>query len=361
MGSKLSGDYNTSNGSASLFSNTTGSFSVAIGSEALYHNTTRSMLVAVGFKSLYNNGIGSTDTWHATGNTAIGTQSLYTNTIGADNTAIGAQSLYLNTTGYRNTASGHNSLYNNTTGIENTAQGRFSLLSNTSGNYNTAVGCESGSVASANNYCSFLGYDADNNSTTSRTNSMALGNVARITADNQVRVGNTSITSIGGYVGWTNLSDERFKDNIVENIPGISFIAKLRPVSFNLNISKLNQYLNIPDSITSNELQQNSISQKESIRYTGFLAQEVEQAAKSIGFDFSGVDAPKNDEDMYGLRYAEFVVPLVKAVQEQQDIITSQKEEIEILNKRIEEQNLINQELQSRLEKIELFMKNLIK
>jgi len=28
------------------------------------------------------------------------------------------------------------------------------------------------------------------------------------------------------------------------------------------------------------------------------------------------VDAPKNDKDLYGLRYAEFVVPLVKAVQE---------------------------------------------
>jgi trimeric autotransporter adhesin len=51
---------------------------------------------------------------------------------------------------------------------------------------------------------------------------------------------------------------------------------------------------------------------------TGFIAQEVEVAAKSVGFDFSGVDAPKNENDFYGLRYAEFVVPLVKAVQEQQ-------------------------------------------
>ena len=28
------------------------------------------------------------------------------------------------------------------------------------------------------------------------------------------------------------------------------------------------------------------------------------------------MDAPKNDKDFYGLRYAEFTVPLVKAVQE---------------------------------------------
>ena len=35
-----------------------------------------------------------------------------------------------------------------------------------------------------------------------------------------------------------------------------------------------------------------------------------------MNYDFSGVDAAKNDKDLYGLRYAEFVVPLVKAVQE---------------------------------------------
>ena len=45
-------------------------------------------------------------------------------------------------------------------------------------------------------------------------------------------------------------------------------------------------------------------------------AQEVEEAAQSLGYEFSGVDAPKNADDLYGLRYAEFVVPLVKAVQE---------------------------------------------
>jgi hypothetical protein len=55
---------------------------------------------------------------------------------------------------------------------------------------------------------------------------------------------------------------------------------------------------------------------KSRIQYTGFIAQEVERAAAELGFDFSGVDKPKNERDLYGLRYAEFVVPLVKAVQE---------------------------------------------
>ena len=54
----------------------------------------------------------------------------------------------------------------------------------------------------------------------------------------------------------------------------------------------------------------------ETIRYSGFIAQDVEAAAQSIGYEFSGVDAPQNDKSLYGLRYAEFVVPLVKAMQE---------------------------------------------
>lgn len=56
----------------------------------------------------------------------------------------------------------------------------------------------------------------------------------------------------------------------------------------------------------------NAISEKERMTWTGFIEQEVEQAAKDLGYDFSGVDKPKNADDLYGLRYAEFVVPLVK-------------------------------------------------
>jgi hypothetical protein len=63
----------------------------------------------------------------------------------------------------------------------------------------------------------------------------------------------------------------------------------------------------------------------EKIKMTGFLAQDVETAAKSIGYNFSGVDVPKNSNELYSLRYSDFVVPLVKAVQEQQQIITDQQ------------------------------------
>jgi hypothetical protein len=71
--------------------------------------------------------------------------------------------------------------------------------------------------------------------------------------------------------------------------------------------------------------------EKEKIVYTGFIAQEVEATARSLGYDFSGIDSPKNAEDFYGLRYSTFVVPLVKAVQEQQAQIEELRRENAVL------------------------------
>ncbi len=62
--------------------------------------------------------------------------------------------------------------------------------------------------------------------------------------------------------------------------------------------------------------------QQDKVLHTGFVAQDVEAVAKKLNYDFDGVDAPKNEKDPYGIRYAEFVVPLVKAVQELVQIST---------------------------------------
>ncbi len=66
----------------------------------------------------------------------------------------------------------------------------------------------------------------------------------------------------------------------------------------------------------SSALIEQGIKEKEKVLYTGFVAQDVEAVAKKINYDFSGVDKPQDENGLYGLRYAEFVVPLVKAVQE---------------------------------------------
>ena len=71
------------------------------------------------------------------------------------------------------------------------------------------------------------------------------------------------------------------------------------------------------------------------VRFTGFIAQDVEKAAKSIGYDFSGVDKAQNENDFYGLRYSEFVVPMVKAIQEQQSQIELLKKQNADLMRRL--------------------------
>jgi len=165
-----------------------------------------------------------------------------------------------------------------------------------------------------------------------------------------VRIGNSIVTSIGGYVGWSNISDGRVKKNIKTNVPGLAFINKLKPVTYNLDLDAADRIMQTSiskDKEDKSLLHQpeqteiNARNSKQQIVYTGFVAQDVERAAKELNYDFSGVDAAKNEKGLYALRYAEFVVPLVKAVQEldenQRSKFESQSEEIAELKKEIEQ------------------------
>ena len=82
--------------------------------------------------------------------------------------------------------------------------------------------------------------------------------------------------------------------------------------------------------------------------HNGFLAQQVEQAAKDMGFDFAGVKymAHNKDEngvpegdDLYSLTYEEFVAPMVGAIQQ--------------LSRQNEGLKQQNNELEQRLQKLE--------
>jgi len=303
------GSSNTANGISSLFWNTSGYSNVGIGAGSLFYNTTASNLVAVGDSALYSNGLG-----------AVGNQA-------TSNTAIGSKALYSNTTGSRNTALGKNASYNSNSG-DNTSIGYFA------GNNFTFSSC------------TFLGSFASPNAN-GLSNCMALGYNAVATASDRVVIGNTAITSIGGYAGWTTFpSDASFKKNVRENVPGLDFIRNLRPVTYNIDVNAIGAKLNAgketsPDDgdkarVESPE-ERESEAAKSRIVYSGFIAQEVEAAARKAGYDFSGVDVPRDADGFYGLRYAEFVVPLVKGMQEQQSVIESQQRQIDELKQLVGE------------------------
>ena len=306
---------NTANGIYALYSNTLGYSNVAIGVRSLFTNTDRSNLVAIGDSALHNNGIGSVLSFNATANTAIGSKALYANTIGYNNTAIGYQTLTSNTMGFNNISIGYQALTSNATGSHNSAIGSLSLISNTTGANNTSSG--SGALYSnttgSNNSAFGCGADVSLNNL---YNSMALGYFTTVNASNKVQVGNSSVTVIGGQVGWSTFSDGRFKKNIKQNVPGLEFINKLNPVTYTLEIKKFDQFLGKKDSIINSKESQEGYAIGEKKIRTGFIAQEVEETAKKIGYDFDGVNKPQNEKDNYSLVYADFVPSLVKAVQE---------------------------------------------
>jgi len=323
---------NTAIGNAAMSSMQYGSENVAIGVNALRGTGCTSLL------NEYNVAVGNYALEAINGgdyNTATGYHALSLNESGSYNTATGYYALDSNYSGYMNTAGGFQAMRHNSTGGYNTSTGGYSLFNNTSGSYNVADGYG----ALYNNLTGIcntgVGYYA-NVSNAALTNATAIGFGASANASNQVRIGNSSVTSIGGYASWTNVSDGRVKMNIKENVPGLEFINKLRPVTYNLDITAADKLTGVNHILINKEekgigqLYNKARRQKEQVTYTGFIAQDVEKAAQSLQYDFSGVDVPKNDKDLYGLRYAEFVVPLVKAVQELSRQNEEMKKEIEM-------------------------------
>ncbi|NOX48047.1 MAG: hypothetical protein GXO89_13820 [Chlorobi bacterium] len=334
---------NTAYGASALKTNTTGYSNTAIGKSTLFVNTTGSLNTAIGSQALFFNVTGFQ-------NTAVGSEVLHSNTEGHNNTAIGREALHSNITGDDNTAIGHVSLYDNSSGYENTAIGKQSLYNTTTAGRNVGVGYQAGFNNSTGFYNTAVGWKCGP-ATSNIKNSTAIGRGASTTATNQIRIGNNIVTSIGGYVSWSNISDKQFKKAIKNDIIGLDFIMALQPVSYQLDMDKLEQYTGnyMHSSDSSNketeeekEFNLQSKIEKGSIRQSGFIAQDVELAAESVGYDFSGVDKPKNQDDYYGLRYAEFVVPLVKALQEQQEIIEQQNKNYENLLKRVEQLEKLN-------------------
>ena len=240
-----------------------------------------------------------------------------------------------------NTAIGAYSMTDNTTGSDNTGVGKYALQYNIGGWGNTAIGFSAGQFADDPTNSTFLG--AYTGAVGVVANSIAIGNKASVTASHQVRIGNDDVTSIGGAVDWTTFSDGRFKKNMKENVPGLEFINGLRPLTYTLDVTSITEAKRLDkQSKARTDQELKATKEKEKIVYTGFVAQEVEKAAKKLNYDFSGVDAPKNNKDFYGLRYSEFVVPLVRAVQE----LSEKTDEIEELKKQ-------NNELSERLRKLE--------
>jgi len=376
-----SGSHNVSVGHASLYNCKYGFGMVAIGDSAMFNHNEYpdqgwSGNVAVGFKALYANygwdnvGIGKEAMLGADGhyNVAVGTMALRANGSKVSlfwNTAVGNEALTGIQKGDGNSAIGSGSMNSCNSCDHNTALGAYSLGALTSGQQNVAIGASSqGSATGSSNTTvgfesgknlkgsqnSGLGFHALETNTTglqntavgafadvstgTLINATAIGFNAKVNASNKIRLGNAAVTVIEGQVPFTSPSDGRFKFNVREDVRGLDFILRLRPVTYQFDVKRFDASMG--SSANDNNVSQASYNEAASIRRTGFIAQEVEQAAAAAHYNFSGINTPANDSEHYSLSYESFVVPLVKAIQDQQVVIETLNERNQKQQKQID-------------------------
>lgn len=277
-----------------------------------------------------------------------------------ENVAIGTNALGNSVNGYRSVAIGNGAIEGNN-GSYNVALGRVAGWFSTEGSNtfigdqsgsslidgkgNTLIGRNAGYILTEGDDNVALGFDAGTVlSSDILNNTVAIGRNARVTSDHQICIGNTSTLEIGGYQDWTVHSDSRIKNNVTENVIGLNFINKLRPVSYNVDYHKLSHMLQETNP-------QRSVSQAMADARTlksqktdfGFIAQEVSNTLKELKMEFQGVNEPTTPNGLYKISYASFVVPLVKAVQEldsENSLLEKKnqelKTELENIKKRIE-------------------------
>jgi hypothetical protein len=280
----------TAVGSGALAS-TTGSAggTTAVGANALTLLTSGINNTAVGANTLTTTTVGYN-------NTAVGAFAAWKAT-GTDNTATGTSALQAITTGFGNTAIGSSALSKLETAINNTAVGGTSTLTNNISSVgNTAVGvyCLSGVTGQEN---TAIGYFAGANITSGGNNS-CIGRAAyasSATVNNEITLGDSSITTLRCQVtSITSLSDARDKTNIQPLIPGLNFINRLSPVSFDWNMRD---------------------GGKIGVADTGFIAQDL-QACQSLTQEFiPGLVYAENPNKLEAA-YGKLIPVLVKAIQE---------------------------------------------
>ena len=325
LSANTTGEANSAFGNSALELNSTGTSNCAIGYGALYANTTGANNVAVGALALDANTTGSQ-------NIGIGKNALGINTTGSQNIAIGHQSLDANTTASNNTALGYFTLAANTTGTANVAVGSNALDANTTGNGNIAVGFESGTDVTTSAGLTAVGHRTGANVTTGANNTL-IGFVSGFdvttgvnnlllgaqagrstspsgtitTGNNNICLGDNGIANLFCKVSTIQTSDIRDKTDVNDFKFGLSWVEKLRPITYRWDMRS-----NYKDGVSDG-------SKKEEKLHLGFIAQEELEIEKEHGFANNKNDmllVHENNDGNYGMHYDRLVPILVNAIKE---------------------------------------------
>ena len=318
------GATNNAFGVGSLALNT-GTNNTAFGTNALAVNDTPSNNTAIGYNALAANTLNSGS---GNLNTAVGSSSLAALNGGARNTAVGANALsgINSNAALDNVAVGYNALPGGGTIDQSVAVGSGALSnSGSASTRSTSIGFNAGNAITTSIDNVIIGCSAQGSGTVAR-NQIVIGAGASANADNQVTLGNGSITTLRcATTSITSLSDRRDKADIVKLAEGIEFIKKLKPVTYTWNTRD---------------------KSKVGVKAAGFIAQDLLdlQQKSAIGENLDLVTY--NNPDRLEARYGNLLPVVVKGIQEQQ-------EEIEALRKANAELMRTNEAIMKRLEALE--------
>jgi hypothetical protein len=268
----------------------------------------------------------------------MGLNSLGSNTGAFSNVAIGVRALQnfnvTTATSTYNVAIGEDAGASVTTGVQNTIVGGLAADGLTTGDFNTCMGVHAagGSSFSGNNN-TVVGYNAGSALTTGGNN-LYLGKDAAVTGSpggnrtndsNGICFGDDLISVAHIQVSLTVASDERDKTDFVDLDLGLDFVKALEPVTYYWD--KRSKYGDKHAEDYDLNAQTPDGTHKEDWMDVGFKAQAVRDLEEAAGYT---ADAKKNltvslsdDGKQYGLQYEKFIPILVKAIQDQDAIITS--------------------------------------
>lgn len=340
--------YTTAVGFQSGYFNSSGQGNTHVGLDAGYYNATGNYNTTMGYMAGFGN-----STFNYNNNSFFGYYAGYSTQTAASNVAVGYEAGYSLTSGPENVFVGYQAGRSNNTGSNNVCVGLQAGVNITSSYNNTCIGTTAGSnITSAANGTLNTCVGANSNVGAAFTNAGAFGyNAINTQASNTIWLGDATCNAIWVAAGGSyNVSDARFKINEKEEVKGLEFIKKLRPVTYQIDTKKLDThkrkgisrilvhtytdstgthtvYDTIPDPTLTTDYTAST-----NMIHSGFIAQEAEKALTECGYNCSILGKPADTSIGHlGINYAEIVVPLVKAVQEQQKIIDSLKTTVSAL------------------------------
>ena len=264
-------------------------------------------------------------------NIFIGNTGLPLLTTGNDNIAVGDRTLTAITTGGSNVAICNNALYHAKTANFNIAIGQFALTQNQDGSGNVAIGQQALNTLKTGHNNTAIGNCALSGSV-DRNNATGLGYNSQVTGSDQVQLGDSSVT-VYAQKALVTRSDARDKIDIEDSPLGLNFILKLRPCKYRMNSREAYFEKGQERDFTAT----NDGSKAGKRPHYGLIAQEVKEVMNELGVDFAGYLDSKVDggEDVLSLGYTEFIAPMIKAIQEQQQMIELQQQKINELEQKI--------------------------